>query len=63
MEDRYATADATQFLDAVLNDEQLFMVTLECLLRTLLLTSMVFHFDWLQLVVDPDLKSASLQRE
>lgn len=63
VEDRYATADATQFLDAVLNDEQLFKVTLECLLRTLLLTSMVFHFDWSQLVVDPNLKSASLQRE
>ena len=63
VEDRYSAADASQFLDALLNDEQLLKITLECLLRTLPLTTVFFNFDWSQLVVDLNLKSSSLMRE
>ena len=63
VEDRDSAADASQFLDALLNEEQLLKITLECLLRTLPLTTVFFNFDWSQLVVDLNLKSASLMRE
>ena len=63
VKDRDAAANASQFLDALLNDEQLLKITLECLLRTLPLTTVFFNFDWSQLVVDLNLKSPSLMRE